>query len=297
MRGLRFIQLIAVSAALLAGCGGSKPAPPTAMPPSPASARPVAAPVPPEEFVASGPIVVENQVDVSAQREGVVASVLADVDTHVRRGQVLARLDDRQLTADRDAAEARVKSIEADLKHWEAIQKVHESDLERTEGMWQAQLITKQDLEHARYKVIGSQFEVARERQNYQNAIATRRSLELELGKTKVLAPFDGVVARRYVRVGQKVALGERLFWVTAVSPMLVKFTLPEKFLGQVKRGDQVTVTTLSFPDQSHAARIVGVSPVVDPSSGTIEITAQLTGATGELRPGMTANVRLGSRP
>ena len=100
-------------------------------------------------------------------------------------------------------------------------------------------------------------------------------------------------VARRYVRAGQKVALGERLFWVSATAPLQVKFTLPERFLGQLKNGQEVTVTSSDLPSDRHTARIIHFSPVIDPSSGTIDVLAQITGGPGALRPGMTAEVRL----
>ena len=119
------------------------------------------------------------------------------------------------------------------------------------------------------------------------------RSLELELEKASITAPFDGLVARRYVRVGQSVSKGDRLFWVTAEAPLRMRFTLPEKFIGHLKKGEELPLTSPDAPQEKHTAKVIEVSPVVDPSSGTIEILAELVGARGELRPGMTANVRL----
>ena len=211
----------------------------------------------------------------------------------VHKGQLLAEMDDRQLSAERDAADAKAKSIAADVKNWEAETKVQETDLARAQGMMKADLITKQELDHAQYKLTASQFEVEREKQNQQNAEASLRALQLEQEKMRIVAPFDGVVARRYVRAGQKVSKDDKLFWVTAISPMKVKFALPEKFAGKVKTGSEITVTSISMPGEKHTARITMVSPVVDPSSGTIEVSAELLGAAGELRPGMTANIHL----
>ena len=100
---------------------------------------PVSAPAPDDSaFVASGPIVVENQVDVAALREGVIVSILAEPNTRVRKGQLLARLDDRQISADLDAAAAKTRSIQANLKNWEAETKVLESDLSRAQKLWEA---------------------------------------------------------------------------------------------------------------------------------------------------------------
>ncbi|HMK28281.1 MAG TPA: efflux RND transporter periplasmic adaptor subunit [Terriglobales bacterium] len=245
-------------------------------------------------FVASGPIVVENQVDVAAQREGVVAKILAEPGAAVKKGQLLALLDDRQVAADLDAARAKTRSIEADLKNWEAEAKVLQSDYERAQKMWDAGLITKEQLEHARYKAESDQWDVKRVQQLLINAQGTEHSLELELEKTRIAAPFDGMVARRYVRVGQAVTRNERLFWVTATSPIRVRFTLPERFLGHIRSGSMVSVTAAEGAEDHHyPAKVIEVSPVVDPASDTIEVLAQLVGESGNLRPGMRANIHL----
>ena len=285
---IRFVILVSL---LGIGCSDTRTVTRAAPP------APIASPAPkietaPADFTASGPIVVENQLDVSAQREGIVTRVIAEVSRHVRRGEVLATLDDRQIAADRDAAAAKVKSLEADVKGWEYETKVLQADLDRDEQMMKAQLITEQQLEHARYKVEADKFETERARQNLINAQASLQSLQLELEKTRIAAPFDGVVARRYVRAGQKVAVGDRIFWVTAVAPLRIRFTLPERFAGRVQNGDSLSITSADVPSELHAAKIISVSPVVDPASGTIEAVAEVVGDSGALRPGMTATVR-----
>lgn len=246
-------------------------------------------------YVASGPIVVENQVDVAAQRSGLVTRVLAEVGKLVQKGDTLALLDDRQVSADRGAAASKVLGLEADVKNWEAEVKVLQSDKDRADKMWEAQLITKEEVEHVRYKEIADEYELEKARQAVQIARDQLRSLEMELEKTRITAPFDGIVARRYVRAGQQVAVGDRLFWVTAVSPLQVRFTLPEKFLSKLKRGSKLEVLATEVPGPGHAARVIQISPVIDPSSGTIEVLAEVVGPAADLRPGMTVHIRLES--
>jgi len=278
----------------LAGCSSETPQAAVAAPPMPASANPVVQPAAPaEEFIASGPIVVENQLDLSAQRGGIVAELLVDTGTPVHKGQLLGKLDDRQLIADRDAAKAQAESIDADLKNWEATVQMSQVDLDRSEKMWKANLITKEQLDHDRFKLTANQYEVERERKNYERSLDVAKSLDLELDKTRIVAPFDGVVARRYVRLGQHVADGEKLFWVTATSPLHVRFTLPARYASTIGKGSLFEVLPADGPHESHTAKAITVSPVVDPASGTIDVTAELTGNTGSLKPGMMANIRL----
>src|SRR5262249_57485337 len=149
----------------------------------------------------------------------------------VKEGKVVAMLDERKISDDLEAARAKTRSTENDLKNWEAEAKVLEVDYERTEKMWEAQIISKEQLEHAKYKAESDQWDVKRVSELLANAKDVEHSLELELEKTRITAPFDGVVARRYIRVGQSVSRSDRLFWVTAVAPLRIRVTLPEKFL------------------------------------------------------------------
>jgi membrane fusion protein (multidrug efflux system) len=261
-----------------------------AKPAAEATNRPQAAPA---DYIASGPIVVEEQVELAAQRDGVVTQVFVETGAPVKNGQVLARLDDRQLTADRDAAAAKALSTEADLKNWEAGAKVARAERDRSEEMWKANIIAKQQAETMKYRYDATEFEVERQREDMKYAQQALKSLELELEKTRITAPFDGVVARRYLHAGQEVAKNDHLFWISAVAPLRVKFALPEAYLGRVRKGTELIVVTAASPGEDHEARVVFVSPVVDPSSDTIDVTAELRGRSSNLRPGMTANIRL----
>lgn len=288
----RITGLLVFTLALgLAGCSNSQPAVTNAAAAAIPAAAP-AAPPPSAAFDASGPIIVEQQVDVAAQREGVVARIAVETGAFVHKGQVLAQLDDRQLLADRDAADAKLKSTQFESQNWDAQVKVVETDVARDEEMFKAQLITAKQLEHSHYSLQANHFQAQRERENLRNQQAVLRSLDLELEKTRIVAPFNGVVARRYIREGQRIANGDRLFWITATAPLNVKFTLRQEFAGKLHPGDNIAVFGPAS-DREHEARITIISPVVDPSSGTIEVQAQLVGSAPDLLPGMTANVRV----
>ncbi len=294
--------LVVGLAAGLISCGDSGPQAVTpvlaaAEPSLPSSAAPASTRARNPSFVASGPLIVEDQVDVAAQRAGVVLKIMAEVGQGVRKGQLLALLDDRQLTAQRDADRAQLLAAQANLKDWEAETKMAEADFRRADGMYKAQLNTREELDHARYKFEGSRFEIEKARQQLLRSQATLQAADLELDKTRIRAPFAGVVARRYISLGQQVATGDRTFWVTAVSPLRVKFTLPQSFIGHIKRGQLLNVICLDNPGLKHAARVIQVSPVVDPSSGTFEVLAQLLHPGRNLRPGMTANIQLENQP
>ncbi|MFI5089933.1 MAG: efflux RND transporter periplasmic adaptor subunit [Terriglobales bacterium] len=284
-------SIVLVALGALSGCSESKPvaAAATAAPTTQTEAPPPAD----TAFVASGPLVVENQVDVTARREGVVMKTLVEPGARVKAGDLLASLDDRQVASEREAAVARTRSVEYNIRNWESEAKVFQADYERAQKMWDAQLITKEQLDHARYKLEQDEWEIKREYELLKQSKAQEQALDLELDKTRIRAPFAGLVARRYVGVGQRVAVGDRLFWVTATAPLRVRFTLPERFLRRVQKGQEFVLVSPDRPEEKHKARVIGFSPVVDPSSGTIEVLAEVIGETGELRPGMMTSIRI----
>jgi RND family efflux transporter MFP subunit len=247
-----------------------------------------------DDFVnVAGPLIVEHQVEVTAQRDGTLAKIKTDAGARVKAGTLLAQLDDRQITANLEAGRAKSRGIENDLKNWQAEAEVVKADLVRAQRLWDEGLIPQDQLQHAKFKAESQQWDIRRVSEMLNTARQEERSLELELEKTKITAPFDCLVARRYAREGQSVARGDKLFWVTAESPLLFRFTLPEKFMGHVRIGQELEVSSTNVPQEKHAAKIKEVNSVIDPSSGTFDVLAELTGARGTLRPGMTASSRL----
>jgi len=286
---------LVLAAAAASGCSDTKPETASALPSAvstsqPAQAKPAATS---EALTITAPLIVEHQVDVTAQRDGIVARISAESGNRVRAGTVLARLDDRQLTANLEAARAKTRSIAADLKNWEAEAEVLKADYVRAQRLWNEKLLAEEQLQHAKYKAESDQWDILRVKEQLNTARQEEHSLELEVEKTRIMAPFGGLVARRYVREGQSVNKGDRLFWVTAEGPLRVRFTLPEKFLGRLKKGLELPVTSPDLPAGNHSAKIVELSPVIDPSSGTIEVLAEVIGPPGDLRPGMTVEVRI----
>jgi membrane fusion protein, multidrug efflux system len=297
------IVFIALGGALLAvSCGDSRPtvsgvtnaaSAPTPSAPKTAPLVEVADP----GLIVTGPIIVEHQVDVTAQRDGVLAKLFFDAPARVKAGTVLAQMDDRQIAANLEAARAKSRSIADDLKNWEAEAQVLEADYVRAKHLWDLGLISQEQLQHAQYKAESDQWDIKRMQENLNTAHDEERSLELELEKTKVTAPFDGLIARRYAHEGQTVNKGERLFWVTAEAPLLMRFTLPERYFGHVRSAQVFEITSPDVPGEKHAARVKEISPVIDPSSGTFELLVELTGNRGAFRPGMTANLRVENTP
>lgn len=296
MNRLTAIACTALLAIGAAGCSSTPSSTVAAAPVKPLTTQPAVRPSPPQSLpyvLATGPVTEEQQLDIVALRAGEITTLSADVDSQVQRNQMLARLDDRQLQDDRAAAEHKYQSLQSDLKNWQAEVDMRTVDLKRAEEMRQAGINTPEEYEHTRYNLTATKFEVERQREEMLAAEAAVKSLDEELGKTRIAAPFSGIVSQRFVRDGQYVTVGEKLFHLVGNSPMEVRFTIPGQQAGIIHRGQSVAVSPSPDFDNPVAATVRSVSPVIDPGSGMIEVTAVLAHRSERIMPGMIANVRI----
>src|SRR5579863_8564892 len=247
----------------------------------------------PKSFATTGPLVAEQQADIAAERNGRVVSINVRIGDRVKKGQVLAKLDDRALKSACESQKARVASAQAQLREWQAEQLTAEADLRRAEAMRDAKIISEENWEHAKYRVDETIAEVARFREEAAAADADLSTANLQLEQSRIVAPFAGVVGRSTVRPAQEVKPGDVLFWVTAEAPLEVLFTVPETSMGSFTRGKQLEFATADFPGLRQEGRIVRVSPVVDPASGSIQVVGAVVHPSRLLKPGMTMQVRL----
>jgi RND family efflux transporter MFP subunit len=306
----------------LAGCSRGSAAPGSqpvlaSSPPTSAAAEPVAAPPSPfagasayltgpdaphpaaaeaRNFTTVGPLVVEQQADVVAERDGRVTSVSVEIGDHVRRGQVLALLDDRALQAARAEKAARMDSLRAQVQTWEAEQKSNEADMRRADAMRAEKILDDEDWEHVQYKLTETRSQVTRYKADVLAAEAELHAADVELTQSRITAPFDGVVGRRSVHDAQAVKKGDALFWITAQAPLRILFTVPESAMAAFPRGAKLELTTTDYPHLKQPATVFRVSPVVDPASGSIEVIGSVDKASPLLKPGMSMQVKLSPR-
>ncbi len=291
---------LALGAALLAACGlacggasgktqAAEDNPKPAAEPSPARSRP-ANPVPATTDILSV-LTVEHQVTVLSRIPGVVETIAKDEGDAVHQGDLLASLDDRtlqaQLAHDRDdliVAKDNVQYQQAELKSKQA-------NYRRYQELRKLGLSSEADLEKARFEAVGAQYDLKSWHAVVQRTRSQIRIAELEIQKTQIRAPFDGVVARRYIRQGQAIENGARCFLVTQLRPLEVRFPVPETSLPSPRVGDHVRVSLAGGGSRVFTAEVIRVGPVVDPATASWDVLARLVAPPRDLRPGMAVRV------
>ena len=206
----------------------------------------------------------EAEVQVFAEAPRRVTQLLVEEGTPVRKGRVLIQLQD-------DEQKSAVAKAEIELKE-------SERDYDRAKELYEQKLVTEETFTEAGYKV---------ERNRLALADARR-----ELGYTQVRAPIAGVVTERLVNLGDQVTVNQPLFRIVDFDSIVARIYVPEKDLVRLAEGQPARLKADALGGQSFTGSIDRISPVVDPSTGTIKVTVATPRQEG-LRPGMYVEVEL----
>jgi RND family efflux transporter MFP subunit len=302
-RGVHIVVTSAMAAAVIltAGCGGSagesnsnNTARPTPSVSSPTNANPPANSVPsrPKPGDILSVLTVEHQVDIAAQRDGVVTAISKDEGNAVKTGEILAQLDDRTLQMELIKANDDLQVEDNNRKYKEAELKAKSAAFHRQQQLRALGLSSDADLEAAEFQEKAAEYDLRGYEALVESGHAEINRLQLEADQTRVHAPFSGVVVRRYVREGQAISKGDKTFRISQLAPLQVQFQIPESSGKRPAVGAPVELSLIEDSGRKLTAHIVKVSPTIDAASDSYDVLAQLTGsAISDLRPGMAVKI------
>jgi membrane fusion protein, multidrug efflux system len=268
--GTSAAALLLLAGALTSGCarggrGGFS------MPPMPVETAAVARGPVADRFEALGSIEAGDVIDVVSEIDGAVVRLPFQEGGRIEHGGLIAQLDDSQLRAE----ETRTAALRDQAR----------ITYERVKSIVDQGAGAPQDLDDA-----AAALKVAEA--NHDLAAA-------RLAKTRIVAPFSGILGSRRVSPGAFVRAGQAITDLAQIEELRVIFSAPERYLSALHPGAQVTVTTTAYPGYELKGRINVVETVLDPTTRSARILARIRNPGGKFRPGMSANVTavLSERP
>jgi len=240
-----------------------------------------------------GNLIGEQTVDIAPRTGGRLLDVNVKLGDRVRRGQVLAKVEDREIVEQVRQAEASQEVSKATIRQREADLKVAELNFERSKNLYQRQLLAKQALDDAesRYMAAVAQFDLSKA-QLMQND-SRLQELRINLQNTQVVSPVDGFVGKRSVDPGAMVNTNTAIASVVDISKMRLVANVVEKDLRMVSAGDAAVVEVDAYPGEKFNGKIARVSPVLDPSTRTAAMEVEIPNGDYRLKPGMYARINL----
>jgi len=228
---------------------------------------------------AVGSLTPVEETVVAAEVDGVVKEYLVDEGDRVARGQVLVRIKDTDYLLAVDAARAALKLAEANLENALA-------QYGRMKALFDQQVVSKQE-----YDNMATRLDVAR--QERERAKAASDLAVQRLSKTTVTSPISGEVMHKAAAEGDFVGVGRPLVRVVDASSVKLTFSIPEKEVTRVRKGQDVAFHVEAYPARTFSARVSSILPALDDRTRMLEVQALAPNASGELRPGMFARVSL----
>ncbi len=211
----------------------------------------------------TGQLEAENSVVVKPETDGIVASIDFVEGEPVEKGQVLLTLRDGM-------QRARVAEARAALRLAQQVFD-RESNLQRRDASSVARI------EEVRAK------------------LATGRAqldlTEIELSRTRIPAPFDGVPGARLVAIGERVEDDAELVRITSLDRLQLIFTVPETAVALARQGAEISIRVAAFSGESFEGKVFFVSPTIDPATRRLVLKAWIDNEDYRLKPGMFANV------
>jgi len=233
------------------------------MPPAPVEVAKVKAVDMADKFEAVGTIEAIEGVKVVSEIDASVVSLPFDEGSYIKKGDLIAKLDDSQLSAEVNRAEALYTQSQSAYKRIKSI-------VDQNAG-------APQDLDDA-----FANLQVAKA--NYELAKAKEE-------KTRIVAPFSGFVGARKVSVGAFVRTGQEITQLANLNEIRVGFSAPERYLANLKRNAEVIVSSSTFPGYQLKGRIISIEPMLDSETRNVNVVARVKNPDRKFRPGMSANV------
>lgn len=234
-------------------------------------------------ITASGALEAVETVEVGTQVSGVIQKIYVDYNSQVKRGQLLAQLDETPLRAQLDQSKASVDQAEAQVKYQKAT-------YDRYKTLIEKKLIAQTDFDLQEY--------------NYNNAVAALKQARSNYDKNRInldyatiTSPIDGIILKRSVDEGQTVAASfntPTMFIIANdLTQMQVEANVDEADIGKVFEGQRVDFTVDAYPDLVFDGKVTQIRMQPVESSTVITYTVVVTAPNPDkkLMPGMTASV------
>jgi len=246
-----------------AGCSSGQLAGEFTPPPMPVEVADVRAGVVTDRFDAVGTVEAIDAITVVSEIDAAVKDLAFHEGAGIRQGDLIAQLDDVQL--------------QAELARAEAIYFQRKVTYDRTKSLADEGAVAPQDYDNAEAALKVAEAEMA--------------IIRARLDKTRIVAPFSGVVGARRVSPGAFLRAGTAITDLAQLDELKVTFAAPERFYPELKRGALVTVSTPAYPDFTLTGTIEVIEPVIDQSTRSARIIAHVPNTQLKFRPGMSANV------
>lgn len=246
-----------------------------------------------QEILLTGALRPKEQVDVTAKATGRVEKLTYQLGDFVKKGALIAELEDDELQQQVSRAKAALSVVKAATKQRMAELENSKANYARYERLMKEGLTPRSEFEsrETAYEVVQAQLELSRAQEG--QAHAEIRELEIRLEQTRILAPMDGYIAKRHVDQGAIVTPAMPIVTLVNLSTMVTMAGVPEQEVGKLRVGTRARVEVDAFSEQMFEGRVARIAPVLDAATRSATVEVEIPNRDNRLKAEMFARVTL----
>jgi RND family efflux transporter MFP subunit len=261
-----------------------------------------------------GEAITDRMVTVKSEVEGVIKNIFVEEGQHVKVGDLLIELDDRRYRLELEQVQAdrlsRLSELLLEEQFAGTEEEVGESETEKIQGAKleyekAQELFRKGMISENEYEEISRKYELAliqsgERKQEVRSAskgltqaeIAVKKA-QMNLEKTKIRAPFSGIITDIQVSPQEHISAGRDLFILVNISRIQVHAKVLESEIGKMKVGREVDLRFSAYPDRIFKGKVKAISPIINPEDKTCRVIVNVANPEEEIKPGMHAEVEI----
>jgi RND family efflux transporter MFP subunit len=269
------------------GGGGRGPRPPLTVELTPVTRRDMV-----DTVSVVGNLIGAATVDAVPRGQGRLDAVYVKLGDPVRRGQAIAKIEDREIVEQINQAEATYNVSQATIRQREADLKLAKNNLERSRSLFERDLLPRQTFDDtdARYQAAVAQLELSQAQMAQSKARLDE--LKINLANTVITSPVDGFIGKRTLDPGASVGVNTSFISVVDIRTVRLVINVIEKDLRRITLGTAGEVEVDAYPGEKFEGRVARLAPILDPATRTAQVEIEISNQGFRLKPGMYARVR-----
>jgi HlyD family secretion protein len=248
---------------------------------------------------ASGYVTARRRATVSSKVTGKVLEVFVEEGKAVKKGQILARLDDSQVRAALAVAQAQLATARGAAAEDEARLREAERQFNRLNQLVQEKVVGRAEVDTAQSQVESLKARIALARQQVEVALSQVAALEVDLSDMVVRAPFDGVAISKDAQPGEMISpvsagggfTRTGICTIVDMSSLEIEVDVSESYINRVKPNQPVEAILDAYPDWRIPAHVITTVPTADRQKATVRVRIGFEGLESRILPDMGVKV------
>ncbi len=246
----------------------------------------------------SGTLIAKNKFIVAPKVSGQLKKLFVNIGDPVKKGQIIAQLDERLYKQEHEKAKAALEMAKATAIQTQDALEISEKELVKEKALLEKNYISQTEYDQANSLFITNRSKNNVAQANVLSSTANLKSAEIELSDTKITADWSDagqyrVIGEKFVDEGTMLNTGSSIVSIMDINTLIAVIDIIESDYSKIKIGQEAIITTDSYPDEKFRGKIARIAPLLQEASRQARVEIEITNPQNKMKPGMFAKVMI----